>query len=71
MLFNPIQRALRNGSFLSIAVGLIVYWQGEPWTTALASTAFTFAIITPAFWLSYKWANHLAQKHRESSEHID
>jgi ABC-type dipeptide/oligopeptide/nickel transport system permease component len=68
MLFNPLQRALRNGLILSIAVGAIVFWQGEPWTTALSSFAFTFAIITPAFWLSYKWANHIAAKNRENSE---
>jgi ABC-type dipeptide/oligopeptide/nickel transport system permease component len=65
MLFNPVKRALRNGIFLSIAVGIIVGWQGETIQNALLSTLFTFAIITPAFWLSYKWANKLAAKHRE------
>jgi ABC-type dipeptide/oligopeptide/nickel transport system permease component len=68
MLFNPLKRALRNGLFLSLAVGIIVYWQGEPWLTALSSTAFTFAVITPAFWLSYKWANKLVEKQRQSSD---
>ncbi|HEY9018432.1 hypothetical protein [Thiomicrospira sp.] len=68
MLFNPIQRALRNGLLLSLAVGAVVLWQGEGWLTALSSFAFTFAIITPAFWLSYKWANHLAAKNRNKPD---
>ncbi len=71
MLFNPIQRALRNGLLLSTVVGAIVFWQGEPWHTALSSFAFTFVIITPAFWLSYKWANHLAAKNRANRENND
>lgn len=68
MLFNPIQRALRNGIMLSVAVGVIVFWQDEPWTTALSSFAFTFAVITPAFWLAYKWANQLAAKNRRKHD---
>jgi ABC-type dipeptide/oligopeptide/nickel transport system permease component len=66
MLFNPVKRALRNGIFLSIAVGIIVGWQGESIWNALTSALFTFSIITPAFWLSYKWANKLAAKHRDN-----
>ncbi|UQB41553.1 hypothetical protein JX580_07635 [Thiomicrospira microaerophila] len=68
MLFDPLKRALRNGLFLSIAVGIIVGWQGESIWTAFTSALFTFAIITPAFWLSYKWANKLAAKHRSPEE---
>lgn len=68
MLFNPVKRAVRNGLLLSIAVGAIVFWQGEAWHTALSSFAFTFVIITPAFWLSYKWANHLAAKQRQNND---
>lgn len=64
MLFNPVQRALRNGTLLSVVVGAVVQLQGETWQTALMSGLFTFAVITPAFWLSYKLANHLAEKQR-------
>lgn len=68
MLFNPTQRALRNGLLLSLAVGAVVLWQNGGWLSALSSFAFTFVIITPAFWLSYKWANHLAAKSRNKSD---
>ena len=68
MLFNPLKRAIRNGLLLSFAVGVILVWQNESWWTAISSAVFTFAIITPAFWLSYKWANKLAAKHRNPED---
>lgn len=68
---NPLKRALRNGLLLSLVVAGLSYYQeidaALKLTTAAVAGFYSFIIITPALWLSYRWTAKIAQKYSQTS----
>lgn len=62
---SPLKRAVRNSVILTAVVGIVVHLQGEAAATSMMTMVYTFAIITPALWLSYSFTQKLAQKHQQ------
>lgn len=56
---NQIKRALRNSALITLVVGAVTHLQGDAFGAVLMTMAFTFAIITPALWLSYRFTAKL------------
>lgn len=55
----PIKRALRNSAIMAIVVGIVVNFQGETAFASITTMLFTFAVIFPALWLSYRFTEKL------------
>lgn len=58
---TPIKRSVRNAAIITVVVGAVNQFQGEEFLSTILTMTFTFAVITPALWLSYrmteKWLN--------------
>jgi ABC-type nickel/cobalt efflux system permease component RcnA len=71
MYDNPLKRALRNGLLLSLVVAGLSYYQeldaALKLTTAAVAGFYSFIIITPALWLSYRWTAKMVQKYSQTS----
>lgn len=66
---TPVRtRAFRNALIMSIAVGVLVYYQGDTVYSSLTTLAFTFAVVFPALWLSYRFTQKLVKKAQQDME---
>ncbi|QKI88380.1 hypothetical protein [Thiomicrorhabdus xiamenensis] len=57
-----IKKALRNSALLAIIICALAIYQGESLLTAVLSLIFSFAIMLPAFWLSFRLTDKSRQK---------
>lgn len=59
---SPLKRALRNSVIITAVVGIVVHLQGETMAASMMTMLFTFAAVTPALWLSYRFTQKLLNK---------
>ncbi len=52
---TPFKRALRNSLFMAFIVGGLLHFQGSSTLNSLLTSLYTFGIILPALWLSYRY----------------
>ncbi|MBO1925074.1 hypothetical protein [Thiomicrorhabdus sp. 6S3-12] len=57
-----IKKALRNSALLAVIIGALALYQGETLLTAVLSLIFSFAIMLPAFWLSFRLTDKTRKK---------
>jgi uncharacterized membrane-anchored protein len=57
----PHRRALRNALIIALVVAVVTQFQGETPLTTLINSLFTFLVIAPALWLSYRFTQKLVQ----------
>lgn len=65
---NPLKRALRNGLIIMLVVGAVTHFQDSELPEIITSMLFTFCIVTPALWLSYRFTQKLLQRQQDNSE---
>lgn len=59
---HPLKRAIRNGLLMTVVVGGVTHFQGSETVEVMTSMLFTFCIVTPALWLSYRFTQKLLQR---------
>ncbi|BBP43370.1 peroxiredoxin [Thiosulfativibrio zosterae] len=59
---SPFKRALRNAIIMSFVIGGVLHFQGAPLTEILLTVLFSFAIILPALFFSYRFTENLLKK---------
>lgn len=64
MELSPLKRALRNSLLISLVVGGVVSFQGQPPLNSLLTALFTFAVTFPALWLSFRYTQSLLEKYK-------
>ncbi len=57
-----VKRAVRNSVIITVVVGVVVNFQGATIYTSLMTMLYTFVVITPALWLSYRFIQKIIKK---------
>ncbi|QBZ82987.1 hypothetical protein GHNINEIG_01028 [Hydrogenovibrio crunogenus] len=65
---HPLKRAIRNGLLMAVVVGGVTHFQGSEAPEVMTSMLFTFGIVTPALWLSYRFTQKLLQRQRHKPD---
>lgn len=65
---HPLKRAIRNGLLMMLVVGAVTHFQGSELFEVITSMLFTFVIVTPALWLSYRFTQNLLQRQQDKPE---
>jgi len=65
---HPLKRAIRNGLLIMAVVGAVTHFQGSEAFEVITTMLFTFVIVTPALWLSYRFTQKLLQRQRNKPE---
>ncbi|KUJ72853.1 hypothetical protein [Thiomicrospira sp. WB1] len=62
----PLRRALRNAAIIALVVAVVTQFQGETILTTALNSLFTFVVIAPALWLSYRFTQRLVKPSKPS-----
>ncbi|HBQ44574.1 MAG TPA: hypothetical protein DD716_02850 [Thiomicrospira sp.] len=66
---EPLKKAIRNSALMAVAVAVLVSFQGESIATSIKMALFSFVVIAPALWLSYRYTQkviaRIAERERE------
>jgi len=57
----PLKRALRNGLIIALVIIGVTFFQGETWAVAMLNGGFSWVVITPALYLSYRLTQKIAR----------
>lgn len=62
---EPLKKAIRNSALMAVAVAVLVSFQGESIATSIKMALFSFVVIAPALWLSYRYTQKVIARIEE------
>lgn len=62
---EPLKKAIRNSALMAVAVAVLVSFQGESIASSIKMALFSFVVIAPALWLSYRYTQKVIARIEE------